>query len=579
MITLSIVMTILAFAKKFEERNASCEILKFSTEFWLDQASSMESMSVDLVQMLELVVQVKNDSPSELSGLEIYLEKKPSRALDITSSYYDEKKDNQTHYTGEFWLDHESGIAVIDDIPDVKLPKDVVPLQVVQSPGITKINVQLANAVKAGNRIGLKIILEFPGFAHRDPESDAMDFKIRFFSESYASATVRGLFSTNKDLLIPARKILDLATLKGGFDIVLILPETYFLDYAFPTYVGPISGLRDFPSGDYQRKQCNAFVWRARLIFPSQDPAAETIEFGNEIAIEGRASSLNLQSAGESESTIQYPKNVLDSPPGQLMNDIRKGNTVFFVGSGLLCPPRYLHSDKMLKLFERERTLDDLQREHEISEESRGIASLGHKVTVSAFDNFVKNTWSSPKESHYMLAKLPQGSLLITSLFDTLIENAAKKREVEVVTGTDIFDAKFRIDLSKVDILLLKLLGDKERPATLCLSNDLMWDLRNNIRTSEKAQNFLRSILDKRSLVSLGFDSRDMYDSFFVSLIGDLSYAVEGPLTGSVYFVTDLDFEASREDLEYAMRSPITWINLTPDEFLTTILSRGASHD
>ncbi len=100
-------LTIIAFAKKSEEANAKCEIILFTTEYCLEEPGKGSKISVlNAKQLLELVIEVKKDSPGSLSTLEIYLEKGVSSIRNLSSSYIEPGAFDQGRYTGAFRIEN-----------------------------------------------------------------------------------------------------------------------------------------------------------------------------------------------------------------------------------------------------------------------------------------------------------------------------------------------------------------------------------------------------------------------------------------------------------------------------------------
>ncbi|MGE5661166.1 MAG: SIR2 family protein, partial [Ignavibacteriales bacterium] len=312
---------------------------------------------------------------------------------------------------------------------------------------------------------------------------------------------------------------------------------------------------------------------RARLIFPSEDPSIDTIQYGDSIMIQGRAyKQISDNMANNDISYLRKPKNLFDYPTPQLLEDIKNGQAVFFIGSAFLEPPRYKHLEEILIHFEKEKRVSELTKEPKYRDQ---IASLGYRP-YSELETFLHEVWNGPTESDYLLGKLRKGSIMITSLFDTSIEKAieSRNRKVTVVRGSESIDTMYSIDFNKTDLLLYKLLGDIDHPDSLYLSDNMMWALRDLFKGSEKAVNFLKGIIDKKSLVLLGYDGRDIYDNFFRALINDMSYMFKKSHTKAIYLVNQLEYDNYYGVWEKREEDDISIITLPPVEFLY-IITRG----
>ncbi|MGE5661257.1 MAG: hypothetical protein ACM3X1_03315, partial [Ignavibacteriales bacterium] len=238
-------MSVIAFAKKLEEISTVCEIIKFHTEYFLDEPiERTQSQLLNAKQLLELVIEVKTNSPRNLSTLEIYLEKNVSSIRNITSSLLELEPPNQRKYTGDFQIeDRKKRVVILDDIPNVEIPEEsTIEVNFTRSPDVTKAVIEFHDPVQTNKRVALRLVLDLHDYASYDYSSSSIDFAIKIFNATEeASQALSHPFIENKNLLVPARKILDVRTKMGGFDIMLDLPSSYNLDYAIPDYIGPLS--------------------------------------------------------------------------------------------------------------------------------------------------------------------------------------------------------------------------------------------------------------------------------------------------------------------------------------------------
>jgi SIR2-like protein len=568
-------MTVVGFAKKMEESTTNCEVIKFSTEYCLDEAiAATESSSLRAEQLLELVIEVKADSPSSLSALEIFLEKDVSYKENITSSYLKQGLVNEGKYTGEFQIkDVEKRLITIDGIRDVQIPEEsATQIELTQLQDVKKVIVQFPKPIQSGNRVALRLLLDVSNFATYKPSSPSIDFMIKIFSaEGKTLEAVRHLDAESKNLLIPARKILDMQTKIGGFDILLILPTGYTLDYAIPNFIGPLSTYR--PNCDQSRiKGLSIFLWRARLIFPSEEPSLGTVKFGDSIRIKGRASKMTSEGAEYYSPSLIQPKNVFDYPSPQLLEDVKNGHAVFFIGSAFLEPPRYKHIDEILSYVEKVEEMNKLLKKPYYSTQ---IASVNY-LPYSELKAFIEEVWKAPTESHNLLAKLQGTNIMVTTIFDSSIEKAMQNndKEIIVVTGSESITKNFPINFGSVNLFLYKLLGDIDNPKTLCLTDRMMQNLRNSFKKSETAVALLQQIIEDKTLVLLGYDGRDTYDNFFRALVNDISYKFNKSLTKDIYLVGQLEFDNPYGIWEKRNQNDISVITLSPVDFLR-IFARG----
>lgn len=119
-------MSLIAFAKRLEELCTICEIMKFHTEFFVDEPASLtETRLLNAKQLLELVLEVKIERPGTLSTLEIYLEKNVVSIRNITSSFLELEPYNQRRCTGDFRIEgRDKRLVILDDIQGVQIPQE-----------------------------------------------------------------------------------------------------------------------------------------------------------------------------------------------------------------------------------------------------------------------------------------------------------------------------------------------------------------------------------------------------------------------------------------------------------------------
>jgi hypothetical protein len=567
-------LSVIAFAKKLEEISTICEIIKFHSELFVDEPVALTGTQLlNAKQLLELVLEVKMNSLGDLSALEIYLEKNVSSMHNISSTFLKLGPHNQRRYTGDFKIeDKNKRVVILDDIQDVEIPEEkTVEVNFIRSPDITKAVIQFHNAIQPSKRVALRLALDLQDYATFDSDSSSIDFVIKIFNSSQEpSSSVSYPFLENKNLLVPARKLLDTRTKRGGFDIMLDLPSNYKLDYSIPDCIGPLSMHRRLLTDGLVDKKMNIYLWRARLILPSENPSLDIIRFGDNIVIRGRASKQILESTEQiTPSYLRQPKNLLDYPTPQLLEDINNDRVVFFIGSAFLQPPRYKYLDEILSQVEKEKKVRELAKEPKYQGQ---IASFGYSP-YSELRAFLQKVWNGPRESHYLLGKLRKGSIMITSVFDMSIEKAVQERNrsMPVVRGEDATNPDYTTNIDKIDLLLYKLLGDIDHPENLHLTDVMMWALRDLIKSSGTAIEFMKRIVENKTLILLGYDGRDIYDNFFRALINDMSYMSRKSHTKAIYLVNQLDYDNYYGVWEKRDEDDISIITLSPEEFLYII--------
>ena len=351
--------------------------------------------------------------------------------------------------------------------------------------------------------------------------------------------------------------------------------------------------------------------------------------------------------------------------PEKLLEDVREGGAVFFIGSSFLKPPRYEHLKDITDLItdaireynskrdivieypvdRRIKFFDELLNELEIingflakygtsknitktvktflnslnkiipsptknvENEARNIkdeaetlrkqianiidqieeqkrnyteitktAKLG--PTYDKLRSYLEVVWpiSNTSSVHDLMANLGKVNSLITTIFDTNIENNIKNmgKRVRVVTGVESLSSDSTVDTTSYDFLLYKILGTIDKPDTLRLSSGsssddvTMASLRDKFKNSDHAK-FLLGLIRDKTLVLLGYTNVDIFDSFFRELFNDLSYRSER-LTKDMYFVNVLTYDTYVGLWGHRDENDIKIIALHPDIFIAKLL-------
>jgi len=194
-------------------------------------------------------------------------------------------------------------------------------------------------------------------------------------------------------------------------------------------------------------------------------------------------------------------------------------------------------------------------------------ASILPTTSIKKYEDltkFVLETWdisrSIAHQQYKLLTKMPSIGLIITTIFDKSIETAYEKYEskrISMITGIESTNYSYR-SLSDKNPTLLKILGTIEKPETLHLSEETMFMLREGLTSSDQARKFLLNTIEDKTIVLLGYESKDQFDKFFCKLVNDVSYELELPITKDMYFVNDV-----RYDRYYGL-----WENIKPENII-----------
>jgi hypothetical protein len=193
----------------------------------------------------------------------------------------------------------------------------------------------------------------------------------------------------------------------------------------------------------------------------------------------------------------------------------------------------------------------------------------------------VNNTWNEErqlKEVGYFLPRISSLNLIITTLFDTTVERAYTEyntRKIHLITGVDSSREDFDENLNEKDLTLYKILGTIDKPDTLSLSDDTMFDLRDKLMSCQKGVEFFRQIIRDKVIVLLGYDSRDRFDKFFAKVINDVSFDLDFPITNKMYFVNNLQYDTYYGLWRNTEKDNIIAIDMNIREFLERLNSTG----
>jgi hypothetical protein len=282
---------------------------------------------------------------------------------------------------------------------------------------------------------------------------------------------------------------------------------------------------------------------------------------------------------------IYSPDNSLHEPPEKLLNDMKQAHAVFFIGSSFLEPPRYEQLEDIMELVEREMSFGRIAHrgDQDIANVHGGLVNLGRRQ-YEDLRNYLDKWWPVSKygDLRLLINNFTTIPAVITSCFDRNIRNSLKKTKKNIldITGVDSTKSGFEVDNNEDDLVLYQLLGTVDKPDTLRLTHDQMYDLRKEFRSSTFGSDFLKHLIKNNTLVLLGYESRDLYDNFFRELINDLYYwkKISQPFPQDIYFVNRLRYDTNYGLWAERDESQLNVIALSPSSFIER-LNGGSSSE
>lgn len=266
---------------------------------------------------------------------------------------------------------------------------------------------------------------------------------------------------------------------------------------------------------------------------------------------------------------------IMPNPPDQMKKELMEGDCVFFIGSQFLNPPRHNHMEEIISCIK----IDTAAAEYKKAHTWRG-AGIG---TYSQLRGMLKKLWS---EKNYLdlqrLITEPRDiNTLVTTLFDSYITTAleSKVKNLQNITGTMSTQPEQTKNISQKDFVLYQLLGNIDKPGTMRISldtyshDDSVYAMRDEFKSSSYAAQFLKSRLEKKVLIFLGYDINDIYDSFFGQLINDMYFnSGKRLLTRDIYFVNKVGYDTYYGLWEDRDKTDLNIIPLSPSEFIDRII-------
>ena len=289
---------LLSFNKTEEGLQTDCQILKVAIQLWLnDVVRTQRDVISD--QLLEFVIEVKEESSSALSSLLIYLPCKIGTVINKSDTFLDPnlRRYNDTRYTeGRFRITNDfKRLVSIDGIEDVKIlnHKNVL-IDVKHFNTLAVIRMDFTTPIEKGEKAGFRLLFsEVSGIATYDVDSSTLRYSIEVFAITpKLSGQVENLHINEEDRVIKAKTILDPERLLGGFDIALYLPQGFYFASNTPQpheeFLMTLGLLSSVPP---MGKERYTGIWRARKIIKKRD----LIGIGDKISIRGTATNIGLR--------------------------------------------------------------------------------------------------------------------------------------------------------------------------------------------------------------------------------------------------------------------------------------------
>jgi hypothetical protein len=190
-----------------------------------------------------------------------------------------------------------------------------------------------------------------------------------------------------------------------------------------------------------------------------------------------------------------------------LIDQIRKGEIIFWIGSGFSKTSGFLLgselverikkkvNDSEISFFKNKNSLDDVSEEF--------IILYTRKKLV---DILVEEYGKPPETLQYQkqIEKIPQITKIITTNYDTCFENVYGDKLCKIVSDTDL------VKCSKIDkVNLYKIHGDVQNPQKIIISKS---DYANFYKKQSESLvwNEIRSLITKSSILFIGYSFEDI---------------------------------------------------------------------
>ena len=275
---------------------------------------------------------------------------------------------------------------------------------------------------------------------------------------------------------------------------------------------------------------------------------------------------------------MRPPKTIYSEIPSQLLEKIKQGNSIFYIGSNILSPPRYKFTEEIMKLAEIEDPYRKLEQEsRKPGSNTRVVRDIPSEGIFKEVKEFMRRKWPEPSSTHHSIAKLRTVKSIITTLFDTYLEDVSREyRPVNVLTGIGIVNNEKNLSSYERqegdDLLIYKLLGDIAKPETLFISENMMKELGGIMLSSGSNAGFMKDLVRDKILVVVGYDDRDDYDNFFPALLNNITYSYKESILEDIYVVDTLQYYSSYGSWAGKDESEMNYVNMEASKFLTELV-------
>jgi len=257
---------LVAFFKSHEDKRCECEIVKFVDRIWLGKSGDLE-----VIRTFIIYVKEGSDPLSEIRMLVPFRQTPDLFDLSHTCLQQDYLFNSRTFSTGGFKIDRINaethGIITYDFFKTEVFTNNRI--KSFDSPNKTARIIAIAfsdHPIKAENfrlfRLTFKVTSVLDKLFPR-----VYSLKLNYFDKSLFVEDCEKLGI--QELEVPANKVFDPRSKQGGFDIFLYLAEGRMSSTNFNASTQTTA--RHMPDGTDSGKLSQKFIWRARLIFPSDE--------------------------------------------------------------------------------------------------------------------------------------------------------------------------------------------------------------------------------------------------------------------------------------------------------------------
>lgn len=197
-----------------------------------------------------------------------------------------------------------------------------------------------------------------------------------------------------------------------------------------------------------------------------------------------------------------------------LINKIRKGEVIFWIGSGFSKTSGFLLGSELVERIKEsvnESDIQFIQNKNSLDEVSEEFIQLYSRKKLE--DLLIAEFGKIPQTLQFQkqIEKIPQITTIITTNYDTCFEQTYGNKICKILEDKDIVKCS---KLNKVN--LLKIHGDIDRPEKIIISKT---DYANFYKNDSKnlIWNEIRSLIAKSSILFIGYS----FDDFNVKLIFD----------------------------------------------------------